>query len=226
MKVFSVLKYILGAAVSVLLLALLLVAVLDWNMMRAPVSRWVSEATGRPFVIKGDLSVSLGLRPRIVANDLVLGNAAWSGKPNMLEIKQVDLRLDVFRLLTTGLAFSEIALSAPQVVLEVSPDGKPNWVFNDQKARQAVVFPVIDALTIDHGSVTYRDPGQSTDLCWSSGPAKATAAMLRFPWKLTEKAATRACRQHCMREGGHCSVCVVPRTPIQSGQMEFWARPG
>lgn len=164
MKVFSVLKYILGAAMSVLLLALLLAAVLDWNMMRAPVSRWVSEATGRPFVIKGDLSVSLGLRPRIVANDLVLGNAAWSGKPNMLEIKQVDLRLDVFRLLTTGLAFSEIALSAPQVVLEVSPDGKPNWIFHDQKARQAVVFPVIDALTIDHGSVTYRDPGQSTDL--------------------------------------------------------------
>ncbi|PKO34942.1 MAG: hypothetical protein CVU34_05510 [Betaproteobacteria bacterium HGW-Betaproteobacteria-7] len=158
------LKYLAGIAMSVVLLAILLVVFMDWNLMRAPIGRWVSEATGRSFVINGDLSVKLGLRPRIVVNDLVLGNAAWSDKPNMLEIKRLDLRLDIFRLLRSGWSFPEITLTAPQAVLEVSKDGMPNWVFKDQQPDQAVSFPVIDRLAIDQGSVTYRDPGLDTDL--------------------------------------------------------------
>ena len=164
MNVFRLLKWLAGIAASLVLLALVLLAFMDWNLLRAPIGRWVSDSTGRSFAIKGDLDVHLGLRPRLIVNDLVLGNAAWSDKPNMLEIKRLDFSLDIFRLLTNGLAFSEIALSAPQVILEVSRDGMPNWVFNDQKANQAVAIPDIDNLTIDHGSATYRDPRSKTEL--------------------------------------------------------------
>ena len=164
MNVFRLLKWLAGIAASLVLLALVLLAFMDWNLLRAPIGRWVSDSTGRSFAIKGDLDLHLGLRPRLIVNDLVLGNAAWSDKPNMLEIKRLDFSLDIFRLLTNGLAFSEIALSAPQVILEVSRDGMPNWVFNDQKANQAVAIPDIDNLTIDHGSATYRDPRSKTEL--------------------------------------------------------------
>lgn len=164
MNFFRLLKWLAGIATSLVLLAFVLLAFIDWNLMRAPIGRWVTESTGRSFVINGDLRVHLGLHLRIVVNDLVFGNAAWSDKPTMLEIKQTDLQLDIFRLLTTGLAFPEITLSSPHVVLEVSRDGTPNWVFNNQKASQPVTFPVIDNLTIDHGSVTYRDPRLNTDL--------------------------------------------------------------
>lgn len=164
MNLFRLLKWLAGIVISLALLAALLLACIDWNLMRAPIGRWVSQATGRNFVINGDLSVNLGLPPRIVVNDLVLGNAAWSEKPNMLEIKRLDLGLDIYRLLTTGLAFTDISLSSPQLVLEVSRAGKPNWLFNDQKTNQAIAFPVINALSIDHGSVTYRDPRLNTDL--------------------------------------------------------------
>lgn len=163
----TLLKYLAGIAISVVLLAILLVAFMDWNLMRAPIGRWVSDATGRDFAINGDLSVELGLRPRIVVNDLVFGNAAWSDKPTMLEIKRLDLRLDIFRLLRSGWAFPELALTAPQVVLEVSKDGMPNWVFKDQQANRDVSIPVIDTLSIDQGSLTYRDPGLDTDLLFA-----------------------------------------------------------
>jgi len=164
MRAFSLLKYLFGIAFSFVLLALLLVAFMDWNLMRAPIGRWVSAATGRNFVIHGELRVNIGLPTRIVVNDLELGNATWSDKPSMLEIKRLDLGLDLFRQFTTGLAFSEIALSGAHVVLEVSRDGVPNWVFNDQEANQGVSIPVIDRLSIDHGSVIYRDPQLNTDL--------------------------------------------------------------
>ena len=164
MNFFRILKWLAGIVMSLVLLALVLLAFIDWNMLRAPISRWVSDSTGRSFAINGDLEVHLGLRPRLVINDLVLGNAAWSDKPNMLEIKQLDFSVNIFRLLTNGLAFSEIALSAPQVNLEVNRDGRPNWVFNDQKANQAIAIPDIDNLIIDQGSATYRDPRSKTEL--------------------------------------------------------------
>lgn len=187
MKALSLVRYFFGSVISVVLLAIVLIAFMDWNLMRAPVGRWVSEATGRSFVINGDLSVNLGLSPRIVVNDLVLGNAAWSDKTNMLEIKRLELGLDIYRLLTTGLAFTDIVLSSPHAVLEVSRDGKPNWVFNDQKADHSVAFPVIDALSIDDGSVTYRDPGLNTDLQFElktrDGDQKSPALTLEFDGK-------------------------------------------
>lgn len=187
MNVISFLKYLLGIAISVVLVALLVVVLIDWNLMRAPIGRWVSEATGRSFAINGDLSVRLGLPSRIVANDLVLGNAAWSDKPDMLEIKRLDFGLDIYRLLTSGLAFTDIALSSPHVVLEVSRDGVPNWVFNDPPAKQAVSFPVIDALTVDHGSLIYRDPQLDTDLSFAiktrAGDPKDPALTLEMDGK-------------------------------------------
>lgn len=187
MNVSRLLKYLFGIAMAIALLAFALVAFMDWNLMRPSIARWVSAATGRSFVINGDLNVYLGLRPRIVAHDLVLGNAAWSDKPNMLEVKKIDLSLDISRLLTTGMAFPEITLSAPHVVLEVSRDGTPNWVFNDQKADQPFVLPAIDSLIIDHGSAIYRDPRLKTDLLFavktSEGETNSPALTLKVEGK-------------------------------------------
>ncbi len=164
MTVIHLLKWLAGTVASLVFLSIVLLAFMDWNLLRAPIGRWVSDSTGRSFAINGDLSVNPGLLPRIVVNDLVLGNAAWSDKPKMLDIKRLEFNLNIYQLLTKGLAFSEISLSAPQVILEVSRDGMPNWVFADQKTSQSFSFPIIENLIIDHGSAIFRDPKLNTDL--------------------------------------------------------------
>ena len=158
------LKWIAGALLALIVLSVLAVAFLDWNWLRDPIARRVSSSTGRSFAINGDLNVHLSLRPRIVANDIVLGNAAWSREPGMLTIKRIDFRIDILKLLAGSVEFPEMALSEPHFVLEVSKDGMPNWVFNEQDKNKPVEFPVIGALTVDHGSATYRDPKLNTDL--------------------------------------------------------------
>jgi len=50
---------------------------LDWNLLRPYIARKVTSATGRSLTINGDLKVHLSLRPRIIANDIVMGNAEW-----------------------------------------------------------------------------------------------------------------------------------------------------
>ena len=159
-------KWITGVLLTLSVLLVLIAAFFDWNWMREPIARRVSSATGRSFAINGDLSVHLALRPRIVANDIVFGNAAWSSEPGMATIKRLDFRIDILKLLAGTVEFPEMALSEPRVVLEVSKDGTPNWVFNGQDKNKTVEFPVIGALTVDHGSATYRDPKINTDLAF------------------------------------------------------------
>ena len=147
-----------------LALVVLLVMLVDWNGLREPIARRISSATGRSVAVNGDLSVHLSWRPRIVANNVVFGNAAWSPDPAMAEIKRLEFTIDLFKLLSGRLEFPEVALSEPHVLLEVNQDGVPNWVFDAQDKNKSVDVPTIGVLTIDHGSVTYRDRNNDTEL--------------------------------------------------------------
>ena len=146
----------------------------DWNLARPYIARKVTSYTGRSFAINGDLKVHLSLRPRIVANDIVLGNADWSPDTNMAEIERLDFKIDLLKLLVGRLAFPEIALSAPHVILEVDQDGAPNWVFKENGKNKTRDFPSIGALTIDHGTAIYRDPASKTDLSFDINTLNAS----------------------------------------------------
>ena len=156
-------KWLAGAGGFFVLLVIALYF-FDWNLARPYIARKVTSYTGRSFAINGDLNVHLSLRPRIVANRIVLGNADWSRDTNMAEIERLDFRIDLLALLGGRLAFPEIALSGPRLLLEVNQDGAPNWVFKEDDKNKARDFPSIDALTIDHGTAIYRDPAIQTDL--------------------------------------------------------------
>jgi len=156
-------KWLIGVAG---LVALLLVALyfFDWNLARPYIARKVTSYIGRSFAINGDLNVYLSLRPRIVANRVVLGNAGWSRDTNMAEVERLDFRIDLLELLAGRWAFAAIALSEPRLILEVNKDGTPNWVFKDDHKNKTREFPSIDALTVDHGTAIYRDPTNNTNL--------------------------------------------------------------
>ena len=134
----------------------------DWNLARPYIARKISSTTGRSFAINGSLDVHLSLRPRIVVDDVVLGNAAWSKDPLMAQIGHADFKIDLLKLLGGHLSFPEITLSGLRLVLEENKDGLQNWVF-DQHGEQRE-FPNIDALAIDRGTLTYRDAIANTDL--------------------------------------------------------------
>ena len=136
----------------------------DWNLARPYIARKVTSYTGRSFAINGDLKVHLSLRPHIVANEIVLGNADWSPDTRMAEIERLEFKIDLLKLLVGRLAFPEIVLSAPHVILEVDKDGAPNWVFKENGKNEPRDFPSIGAFTIDHGTAMYRDPASKTDL--------------------------------------------------------------
>ncbi len=157
-------KWIAGIVLGFIVLLVLVIAFFDWNWMREPIARRVSASTGRSFAINGDLKVDLSLRPRIIANELVLGNAAGSTDPRMASLKSLDFRIDLPKLLTGKIELPELALIEPQVLLEMRPDGAVNWSPAQHDPKKTVEYPVIGRLTIDRGSVTFRSPGDNTEL--------------------------------------------------------------
>ncbi len=147
----------------------------------------MSSATGRSFAINGDLEVHLAMQPRIVAHDVVLGNAAWSSDPVMAEVKRIDFRIDLLELLAGRVHLPELTVSQPRIALEVSRSGAPNWAFGEQAPDEPVPFPAIGMLAIDGGTATYRDPVGNTDLALELRTLAKDAGAPAFGLELTGK---------------------------------------
>jgi AsmA family protein len=178
-------RWIAGTLLALALVVALSLALFDWNWMRKPIARRVSGVTGRSFAINGDLQVHLSLRPRIVANDVVLGNAEWASDPVMAQATRIEFTIDLPKLLTGRVELPEIALSQPRVALEVSRSGAPNWLFRQQAGPPNV--PAIGKLSIDEGKATYRDPAHDTDLALELKTVAGAADASRFGVELTGK---------------------------------------
>ncbi|HTP03801.1 MAG TPA: AsmA family protein [Nitrospirota bacterium] len=156
-------KWLVGIGIGLSLLALIVSAIdFNSNVARPFIARQVSRLTGRSFEIKGDLKVHLSLWPRIIANDIVIGNAKWSKDPTMAQIKRVDFTISIPALMIGRLSFPEISLSDFHLALEANKDGTPNFFFG--KAGKQREFPYIGSLSIDNGTFTFRDPLSNTDL--------------------------------------------------------------
>jgi uncharacterized protein involved in outer membrane biogenesis len=82
----------------------------------------------------------------------------------MAEIQKLDLTVGLWSLLRRPIILHEIRLSQPRVLLEKNADGAANWEFDKQGPSDASRLPVIEALFIDRGSLSFRDPTTKTDM--------------------------------------------------------------
>ena len=146
----------------VLVLAILL---FNWNMLRGPIERKVSAATGREMHINGNLDVDLSLHPLIRIQGITLSNAAWSSQPQMLSIDELAFRIDLMKLLRGQVILPEIHLQKPELLLEEAADGRANWQFkSDQADKGGGAAPEIRELDIRDGQLSYKNPQINTDV--------------------------------------------------------------
>lgn len=150
---------LIGVAVLALLIAFA-IALFDWNLLRAPISRYVSGKLDRTFVIAGDLKVKLSLTPLIEVNRVSLANAPWGSEASMAEAERAVFRVELMPLLHGKVVIPEVALTKPSLLLERDKDGNANWDFGRPDAKPARMDPPeIGSLRIDEGKVQVRDAG-------------------------------------------------------------------
>ena len=155
-----------AAAIGVLVLLMFLGIVL------APSSFWrwliiheASRATGRPASIDGEVKLHLfSLNPGLLVQGFALSNAPWAQPKNMLFIKRFEATLSLKSLLQFHLIFPRVAIDSPAIDLERDASGRANWDFSRpgagkgrQKPSAPLHIPVIQNLSLTHGTLTARD---------------------------------------------------------------------
>jgi uncharacterized protein involved in outer membrane biogenesis len=156
----------IALAIGVALVALVLLW--DWNWFKRPIEKRVEQQTGRRFVIGGDLDVDLGWTPRVTLDDVHLGNAPWARTKDMLGAERADITIDLRELIAGRLRLPSIALTAPRIDLQNSPEGG-NWRIatprpDEKEKGQDKAAPEIGRVRIDRGKITYFDPAERTDI--------------------------------------------------------------
>lgn len=180
----KVLAWSAGAVLSLLLLAALLIALLGWNWMRAPLERYTLEKTGRVLQIEGDLTVRFGWPvARLHAAGVRFANPAWAQEGQMLVAQGVEVSVNLAQLLLRELHFPEVRLDHAVVYLEQAADGRKSWLLDlaqqDEEARLQ-----IGRITLDQGTLGYDDTAQKTrirsTLSTANTEAGGDAGDLRF----------------------------------------------
>lgn len=154
----------IGIALGALILLLVLVlAFMDWNLLKGPIQRAASARSGRSVVINGDLKVHIwSLSPTVTVNDLVIGNPPWEQNRPMLQVQRLQVQLKLLPLLKGDVILPRVELIKPDVYLHQDRSGRANWTFENkaptkQPASGPTKLPVIRDLLIQSGKMDFAD---------------------------------------------------------------------
>ncbi|MFO7785491.1 MAG: AsmA family protein [Desulfatiglandales bacterium] len=125
------LKWVLfvgGGLVVLVILALIIVPMFvsidDYKPM---IEKKVSEATGRPFRLAGDLDLSLFPWAGFAFSELHLGNPPGFEQEDFVYVKSFDVRVKLLPLISRDVQVKRFVLEGVQVNLEKAGDGRTNW---------------------------------------------------------------------------------------------------
>ena len=149
-----------GSVVALVGGAFVLLAVLDWNQLRGPISRYASARTGREIAILGDLDVKpLSLQPSATIHRLRIGNPAWAGKEQMAEIERVHVQIKALPLLRGHVEIVRLEMTRPDVRLQRDAQGRANWNFSKDERKKDKPFklPPVRHFEVDDGKLNFTD---------------------------------------------------------------------
>ncbi|MFO1305552.1 MAG: AsmA family protein [Burkholderiales bacterium] len=126
----TVVRVGLGIAVFLVVLAIaaiVIVKTIDPNTLIAPIQDKVKAATGRDLAVRGGAHIEISFHPRIVLDDVVLGNAPWGRAKYLATVERLELSAALLPILWRRFELEEIALQKPVVALETDGKGRKNW---------------------------------------------------------------------------------------------------
>lgn len=164
------------ALAAILAMGMIGLLAFDWNRIKPWINARVSEATGRPFAIHGDLSLTWqapqgeqGWRawvpwPRLNAQNVTFGNPAWARQANMAEARQITFSIYPLPLLNKRIVILSLSLDAPRLALERRQDGRNNWSFGSDETSRSEWRLDLQRLILNKGTVHVVDAVKRADL--------------------------------------------------------------
>ena len=152
-------RLVKSAAVALLLVIVTVAGVVTaWNadLLRSSFIRFVSWQSGRPINVRGALHLHLLTRsPRIEAEQVTIGNPAWTKPGIMAEVAK--LTVTFAPLLSHQSGLSLLKIDTAQLHLARDGAGHANWQRVDPDKSPGEPLPMIRALELTHAHLTLVD---------------------------------------------------------------------
>lgn len=135
----------------------------------------VSGKLGRDFSIDGPSGISWNwVYPHIHAEKIRIANMPGGTAPDMVTIEQLDMDVNIWKLLVGRMVIPQITVVRPVLSFEKLDANNANWDFPALSTANTVKnaalphergdFPLIGALHIAEGKITYRDVPRKLDM--------------------------------------------------------------
>ena len=159
--------WIIGVLIALVIIAIVFIALFDWNRAKPWLNNKVSTAIGRPFSINGDLSVHWARNtdeggvsawipwPRFTARDVSIANPAWARRKQFASLQAVRFSLSPLGLIGHDLHIPSLKLIGPNIDIERDQQGHNTWTF--QFGKPSGWNLVVDDVILDRGTLTIDD---------------------------------------------------------------------
>lgn len=132
-RTYRLLLWLLAGVVWTVALLVVVAAVavrtVDLSRFTGTIAAAVKGRTGRELTVGKGPYARVSLAPTVVLEDVVLSNAPWGSRNEMVRVRRVELRLRLLALLRREVVVERLVLVEPDLLLETDPKGEGNWIF-------------------------------------------------------------------------------------------------
>lgn len=100
--------------------------------LAAMLSDQVRKSTGRDFAVRGKLSIRLLPRIGVAADDVVLGNAPWGTRKDMLVVQHARFDIALWPLLRGLVDIASVSFDGVDLLAETDRNGVGNWAMRGE----------------------------------------------------------------------------------------------
>lgn len=150
-----------GTKILLAVLGVVFVVVLlfDWDWLRGPLNRAITEKTQRRFD-SSHLAVKLGWNPVIRLKDVYFANAEWAdrtGDKPMARIGTLEFSVSLRDLFDGKVFVPRVALDQAELHFEKAKDERRNWVLGEPSETKEPSRLIISSLSVREGTLRYVD---------------------------------------------------------------------
>lgn len=143
---------------AILTALLLFVLLFDWNWLRGPLNRYITQTTQRTFD-SSDLHVQLGWNPVIRLRDVYFANAAWAQDAPMARIGTLEFSVSLRKLFDGEVLVPRVALDQAELNFEITEEDRRNWVLAEPSDTRKESKFRIASLSVTKGQLNFVDRG-------------------------------------------------------------------
>jgi AsmA family protein len=134
--------------------------------LAAMLSDQVRKTTGRDFAVRGGLSIRLLPRIGVAANDVVLGNAPWGTRKDMLVVQHARFDIALWPLLQGLVDIASVSLDGVDLLAETDRNGVGNWAMGGEieptspgpaGSGSSALRLHLSSLALSQAKLSYRD---------------------------------------------------------------------